>query len=64
MPRRFSAYSLFAGLGDKDLTFAALERMAVLGAQRIGLHPNRPEFASVRDDPRLPAFRDTVGLPP
>jgi len=54
---------IFAGLGDKDGTFAALERMAVLGPQRIGLYLNCPEFALVRDDPRLPAFRDKVGLP-
>ncbi len=55
---------IFAGLGDKDRTFEALDRMAAVGAQRVGIHLNHPELASVlRGDPRLPAFRQRVGLP-
>jgi hypothetical protein len=55
---------IFAGLGDRDRTFEALDRMAVVGAQRVGIHLNHPELASVlRGDPRLPAFRQRVGLP-
>jgi hypothetical protein len=53
----------FAGLGDKDRTLAALDRMAVLGAQRVGIFLNYPEMALLRDDPRLKAFRKKVGLP-
>jgi TolB-like protein/Tfp pilus assembly protein PilF len=54
---------IFAGLGDKDRTFAALDRMTVLGAQRIGRFLNYPELAFLRGDPRLKALRMKVGLP-
>jgi TolB-like protein len=54
---------IFAGLGDKDRTLEALDRMAVLGAQRIGLYLNYPELALLRGDPRLKTFRKKVGLP-
>jgi TolB-like protein/Flp pilus assembly protein TadD len=55
---------IFAGLGDKDRTFEALDRMRVVGAQRVGIHLNYPELASsLRGDPRLPALRQKVGLP-
>ena len=54
---------IFAGLGDKDRTFEALDRMAVLGPQRVGLYLNSPELALLRDDPRLKEFRRKVGLP-
>jgi Flp pilus assembly protein TadD len=51
---------IFAGLGDKDRTFEALDRMT---AQRIGLYLNYPELALLRGDPRLKTFRKKVGLP-
>jgi TolB-like protein len=54
---------IFAGLGDKDRTFEALDRMAALGPQRAGLYLNSPELALLRDDPRLKVFRKQVGLP-
>jgi tetratricopeptide (TPR) repeat protein len=55
---------IFAGLGDKDRTFAALDRIAILGAQRVGRQLNYPELAAVvRDDPRLQVLRHKVGLP-
>lgn len=54
---------IYSGLGDKDRTFEPLERMAVLGAQRVGQYLNLPELALVRDDPRLITFRRKVGLP-
>jgi len=55
---------IFAGLGDKDRTFEALDRIAILGAQRVGRELNFPELAGlVRDDPRLQALRHKVGLP-
>jgi tetratricopeptide (TPR) repeat protein len=55
---------IFAGLGDKDRTFDALDRMAPLGPQRIGLYLDYPELALLRGDPRLKVFRSKVGLPP
>lgn len=54
---------IFAGLGDKDRTFEALDRMAPLGAQRIGVYLSFPELDLLRGDPRLAALRKKVGLP-
>jgi TolB-like protein/predicted Zn-dependent protease len=54
---------IFAGLGDKARAYEALKRMADLGPQRVGLYLNYPEFAFLRGDERLPAFRQSVGLP-
>jgi hypothetical protein len=54
---------IFAGLGDKDGTLKALDRMAVLGPLRIGKCLNYPEMAVIRGDPRLKALRQKVGLP-
>ena len=54
---------IFAGLGDKERTLEALDQMAILGAQRIGIHLNLPELALLRGDPRLKALRKKVGLP-
>ncbi|HKA18839.1 MAG TPA: tetratricopeptide repeat protein [Blastocatellia bacterium] len=54
---------IFAGLGDKERTFEALDQMAVLGPQRVGTYINLPELALLRGDPRLKAFRKKVGLP-
>jgi TolB-like protein len=53
----------FAGLGDKDRTVGALERMAGVGAVRIGFTLNSPEFAFVRGEERVKALRRKVGLP-
>jgi hypothetical protein len=54
---------IFAGLGDKDRTFAALDRLSVVGGQRVGMYLNYPELALVRGDPRFKALRRKVGLP-
>ena len=54
---------IFAGLGDKDRTFAALDRMTVLGAPRIGRFLTYPELVLLRGDPRLKVLRTKVGLP-
>jgi tetratricopeptide (TPR) repeat protein len=54
---------IFAGLGDKDRTFEALERVATQGPVRIGPDLNNPEFALLRGDPRVKALRKKVGLP-
>jgi TolB-like protein/Flp pilus assembly protein TadD len=53
----------FAGMGDRERTLAALERMAALGPVRLGRDLHYPEFAFVRGDPRLKALRQRVGLP-
>jgi len=54
---------IFAGLGDKDRTLQALERMAPLGPFRIGRALTFPELALLRGDPRVKALRKMVGLP-
>jgi serine/threonine-protein kinase len=54
---------IFAGLGDKDRTLEALDRMAVVGPFRIGRILTWPEMALLRGDPRLKALRKKVGLP-
>ena len=52
-----------AGLGDKDRTFEALDRMTVLGPVRLGRDLTLPELALLRGDPRVKALRKRVGLP-
>jgi TolB-like protein len=62
-PNAFSQALIFAGLGDKDRTLEALDRVAELGAVRIGRALNSPEFALLRGDPRVKTLRKKVGLP-
>lgn len=62
-PNAFSQALIYAGLGDKDRTLEALDRVAKLGPARIGRALNSPEFALLRDDPRARALRKRVGLP-
>lgn len=62
-PNAFSQALIFAGLGDKDRTLEALDRMAPLGAVRVGRALNSPEFSLLRGDPRLRVLRKKVGLP-
>jgi tetratricopeptide (TPR) repeat protein len=54
---------IYAGLGDRDHAFEALDRMAPLGPGRIGQYLTYPELAVLRGDPRLKALRKKVGLP-
>src|SRR5262245_38680199 len=61
--RPFTQALTFAGLGDKERTLDALERMAVLGPVRLGRDLTYPEFDLVRGDPRLKAIRKRLGLP-
>jgi eukaryotic-like serine/threonine-protein kinase len=53
---------IYAGLGDKDRVFGALEAMAIRKDPRLRMYVSLPEFALIRDDPRLPALRKKVGL--
>jgi hypothetical protein len=62
-PNAFSQAIIYAGLGDKDRTLEALDRVVQLGAVRIGRALNSPEFALLRGDPRVKALRKRVGLP-
>jgi hypothetical protein len=54
---------IYAGLGDRDGTFNALDRMTELGPGRIGLTLTFPELSFIRDDPRVQPLRKRVGLP-
>jgi hypothetical protein len=54
---------IYAGLGDKDRTFEALDRAAGLGPARMGWRFIYPEYSFLRGDPRLKALRKKVGLP-
>jgi Flp pilus assembly protein TadD len=62
-PNPFHQTLIFAGLGDKERTLEALDRMTVLGPLRIGRTLTFSELALVRGDPRLKAIRRKVGLP-
>ena len=55
---------IFAGLKDKDRTFAALERAAAIGDPKIGGTLTFPELAFLRDDPRFAAFARRIGVSP
>lgn len=54
---------IYAGLGDRDGTLNALDRMTELGPGRVGLTLTLPELSFIRDDPRVKALRKKVGLP-
>lgn len=56
---------IFAGLGDRDRLFDALDRMRVRGPQRVAQYVMYPELEAVLDgDPRLELLRQKAGLPP
>jgi TolB-like protein len=54
---------IHAGLGDKEGTLSALDRMTELGPVRVGITLTRPELSFLRGDPRVKALRKKVGLP-
>ncbi len=62
-PNPFNQALVFAGLGDRERTLDALERMSALGPVRIGRALTFPEFAFVRRDPRVYALCKKIGLP-
>ena len=59
----FNAALIFAGLGDRNRCFEALERAATAGPSRLGWALGFPEYAVLRGDPRLTMLRARVGLP-
>jgi TolB-like protein len=64
VPSAWQQALIFAGLGDKDRTLEAAERMVPLGPVRIGRDVlNAPEFTLLRGDPRVRTLRKKVGLP-
>jgi TolB-like protein len=54
---------IYAALGDKDRTFDALERMAVVQPHHVGDILINPEMVVLHGDPRLTALRERFGLP-
>jgi TolB-like protein len=62
-PRPIEQAIVFAGIGDKDRTFAALDRAIPLGPVRIGRALTFPELTFIRGDPRVGVLRKRVGLP-
>ena len=63
VPRPLEQAIIFAGMGDKDRTLAALDRATPLGPVRIGRALTFPELALIRGDPRVRELRKKVGLP-
>jgi TolB-like protein/Flp pilus assembly protein TadD len=59
----FNKALIYAGLGDKDRTLAALDLAAASGPFRIGRSLTYPEFGLLKGDPRVKALRTKVGLP-
>ena len=53
---------IYAGLGNRDGTLHALDRMTELGPVRIGLALILPELSFLRGDPRVKALRKKAGL--
>jgi tetratricopeptide (TPR) repeat protein len=62
-PNPFNQALVYAGLGDKDRTIEALDRLAAFGPVRVGRALNIPEMALLRGDPRVKALRKKAGLP-
>ena len=54
---------IYAGLGDRDGTIDALQRIFELGPVRVGLTLSLPELSFIREDPRVKALRGKAGLP-
>jgi tetratricopeptide (TPR) repeat protein len=62
-PNAYFQAIIYAGLGDKDRTLDALDRVTQLGGARIGRALCSPEFALLRGDPRVKNLRMKAGLP-
>jgi Flp pilus assembly protein TadD len=56
--------SIYAGLGEKDLAFASLEKAYQQRDPRLIIWLNlHPEFESLRSDPRMKDLLRRIGLP-
>jgi tetratricopeptide (TPR) repeat protein len=54
---------IYAGLGDKDRAYEALERAAAVHPWRAATWMYRPEMKILRGDARVAALRKRLGLP-
>ncbi len=54
---------IYAGLGDRDGTINALQRIVELGPVRVGLTLSLPELSFIGEDRRVKALRGKAGLP-
>jgi serine/threonine-protein kinase len=54
---------IYAGLGDTDGVFEALERMNAEKHPLVGVYLTYPELAFIRSDSRIHDFRRKLGLP-
>ena len=59
----FAEALIFAGLGDKDRTLEALDRMTRNGPILVGRMLTFPELALLRGEPRVKDLRKKAGLP-
>ena len=59
----FRLATIYAALGDKDRSFEALDRLAVVEPHRVVDLLSYPELAGLRADPRAAALRRKFGLP-
>ena len=58
-------FYIYAGLGDKDRAFEALDRAVTINPRswRVATWMIRPEMKILRGDPRFQAIRKRLGLP-
>jgi hypothetical protein len=54
---------IYAGLGDKERAFEALERLVGRNPWRAATWMHRPEVAIIRDDPRFGEIRRRLRMP-
>jgi hypothetical protein len=54
---------IYAGLGDLDRAWAAMERLAAMNPVRAATYLTYPELAVLRGDPRYDAFRRKLRIP-
>ena len=57
------SFWIYAGLGDKDRAFEALDRAVTIQPWRVATWMIRPEMKILRDDPRFEAIQGRLGLP-
>jgi hypothetical protein len=53
---------IYAGLGDADRVFEALEGMNAEKHPLVGIYLTYPELAFIRDDPRMQVFQRKLDL--
>jgi TolB-like protein/DNA-binding winged helix-turn-helix (wHTH) protein/Flp pilus assembly protein TadD len=54
---------IYAGLGQRDRVLEAFEKLAAMHDDIVDAYPVFPEFALMRDDPRMKEFRRRRNLP-